>query len=371
MQPSRADPKANLRNTRANPWIDKRSTPSDGWAIGKWFRRSPAAAGLAAYFDMSNVAGDQTFGQLSPAAINNLAAPEWPPELAEPVTRKGKLVGMIIHPVDYPVIGPVPIELPMPDLNPVLDPIPIGRPQPAPRPVSLPRPRPRSVLAGPPASRPKTQSEITLVIERVPSSSGQPAIRVRSVQRFKYQIYASRPRRIDGKGIYLRLQQFITATFGTVTELQDFVEAAAWNIVDAKGRPVMTQLRGNALDRSENIENAFTRGALVNFSMYASAFDGLIDGRYSLDLGGFAFDYAMSQASDVEAAWRSKTLETWGRSLGLDTLQGVDAMMSMHRRISGMPKAERESLVRTIHQRFRSSFARRVYWSRSRSVYER
>lgn len=341
-----------------------RKNPSDGWAIGRWFRRSPLGIGLAALFDDSKIEGDQTLARVSPAFFNNLAAPEWPASAAEPVFMKGKIVGMDLHPVDLPVIGPVPVHYPevWEDPLPVVQPVPWKRP--LPRPV-LPEPAPRKAPASRPASPLKTQSEITLVVERVWSPDGEPVIRVRAVQKFKYQIYARTARRLDAKGVYLRLESLITATFGTLTEVQDFVEAAAWNIVGANGEPVMGRLTGLGLDATEGVKNATIRGAVVNFRAYSEAFAGLISGKYSIDLGGFAYDYSMSQFADMEVAKWSKAQERMARALGLDSVIGVEAMLGMHRRLSGMPRQERLSYVREISKKWRSTFADRVYWARS------
>lgn len=359
MQSSRSDPRSRLRGTRAQPHIDKRYAPPESWSIGKWFRRSPLAVGLAAYFDMSNVAPDQTLAQLSPAALNDLAAPDWPEFAAEPVMKRGALVGVDLHPVEIPVIGPMPIFIP--DLYPEFDPT-----------VPLPVPRPQIEVANPFAplppqapARPKSQAEITIVIQQVGGTKSDPVIRVRAVQRFKYQIYQNQVRRVDAKGVYLRIQQLFTATFGTLTEIQDFVEAAAWNVLDSKGRPVMMMINGQMLDKTEGIDHAFTRGIVVNFRSYSEAFAGLIDGRYTLDLGGFAFDYTMAQWADREIAFQGKALERFSRRLGLDSVMGVEAMMGMHRRIHGMPRQERMSYVREIQKQWRSTFAGRLYWSRS------
>ena len=161
----------------------------------------------------------------------------------------------------------------------------------------------------------------------------------------------------------------ITLTFGTLTEVQDFVEAAAWNIVDSDGRPAMAQFKGSALDATEDIENGIVRGVVVNMRQYYAVFDGLLDGRYSLDVGGFVFDYAMSQLGDGEAAWRSKGMERMARALGLDTMMGVEAMLGMQRRLHGLSRQERASYVRELSRLYRSSFRGRVSWSRSRGLY--
>ena len=359
MRPSSDSPR---QKPRARPKIDKRDNPGAGWSVGKWFRRSPLAVGLAALFE-SKAEPDQGISRLSPAYVNNLLAPEWGPEIAEPVEKRGRLVGLVLHPVDVPVIAPVPIEYP--DLLPEWQPMPLPRPRPRPLPMPavelLPGVRPSS------PARPKPQSEVTIVIEVLPSPVGRdrPSVRVRAVQRFKYQIYASQRRKMDAKGVYLRLQEMVTVTFGTLTEVQDFVEAAAWNIVDAKGRPVMTVHRGEALDATEAIENGLVRGVVVNFRQYAAAFAGLVDGRYSLDLGGFAFDYAMSQASDMEAAFMSRRVERMARALGLDSMMGIEGMLGMHRRLAGMSSQERAGYVREIQKQWDATFARRVYWSRA------
>ena len=272
------------------------------------------------------------------------------------------MVGLALHPVDWPVIAPVPIEYP--DDLPFVQPVPMPRPMPRPERLPIePVPGVRPSAPG----RPKPQAEVTIVIEVVPGMrpSSEPSVRVRAVQRFKYQIYASQRRKMDAKGVYLRLQEMITVTFGTLTEVQDFVEAAAWNIVDAKGRPVMTLHRGEALDATEAIENGLVRGVVVNFRQYAAAFAGLVDGRYSLDLGGFAFDYAMSQAGDMEAALMSRKMERMARALGLDSMMGIEGMLGMHRRLAGMSRQERASYVREIQKQWDATFARRVYWSRA------
>ena len=346
---------------RARPKIDKRQNPGVGWSIGRWFRRSPLAIGLAALLE-NRAESDDGIGRLSPAFVNNVASPEWPVEIAEPIEKRGQLVGLVLHPVDWPVIAPVPIEYP--DDLPFVQPVPMPRPMPRPERLPIePVPGVRPSAPG----RPKPQAEVTIVIEVVPGMrpSSEPSVRVRAVQRFKYQIYASQRRKMDAKGVYLRLQEMITVTFGTLTEVQDFVEAAAWNIVDAKGRPVMTLNRGDALDATEGIENGLVRGVVVNFRQYAAAFAGLVDGRYSLDLGGFAFDYAMSQASDMEAAFMSRKVERMARALGLDSMMGVEGMLGMHRRLAGMSRQERASYVREIQKQWDATFARRVYWSRA------
>lgn len=365
-----------VRSQRTAPTrIDKRESPTSGWSIGSWWRRSPVALAAAVFFDGSKTTRDQGIGNLSPAFVNNTVAPDWPAQAAEPVMRKGKLVGMVIHPVDVPVIAPVPVHIP--DVVPNWQPAPSPRPRvhprarPTPAPIELPDPRQRidyrTGVRPRPSQRPKTQAEVTIVVERVggPSRnpSSPPSIRVRAVRRFKYQIYAN-SRRIDAKGVYLRLQGFITATFGTLTEVQDFIEAAAWNIVDKRGVPAMLKARGAALDATEGIENGIVRGALVNFRSYAEAFDGLMDGRYQLDLGGFAFDYAMAQAGDREVAMQSKFMQKMAKNLGLDTVMGVDGMLGMQRRLHGQSRNERMSYVREIHKEWESSFKGRVYWSR-------
>lgn len=361
------------RSTRAAaPRIDKRDAPPSSWAVGSWWRRSPLALAMAVLFDGSRTASSQGLDQLSPAAINRLAAPEWPVGAAEPVLRKGKLVGMVLHPVDYPVIAPIPVDLP--DLVPDWQPMPSPRPRfrPTKAPVEMPQPdRLVDVRTGArplPPRRPKPQAEVTIVVERVGgpsnSKSREPSIRVRAVQRFKYQIYASTRRRGDAKGVYLRLQGIITATFGTLTEVQDFVEAAAWNIVDARGVPAMLNARGAALDATEGIENNLVRGAVVNFRQYSEVFDGLLDGRYQLDLGGFAFDYAMAQAGDREVATQGKVLERMGRTLGLDSVMGVEGMLGMGRRLHDQPRGEGLSYVREIHSKWEHQFKGRVFWSR-------
>lgn len=364
MEPSKGVQRPDLRRTRAQPFIDKRSKPSDGWAIGKWFRRSPLAAGLAAYFDMSNVASDMTLDALPPSVRNNLAAPDWPEEAASPVYKRGKLVGLDLAPVEIPVIAPMPIFWPdvIPDYDPTA-PLPVRRPDPAPRPLG--KPEPKAATVNRPLGRPKTQSEITIVIERVPGrfDAPQPAIRVRAVQRFKYQIFANQVRRVDVKGVYLRIQQLVTLTFGTLTEVQDFVEAAAWNVVDRNGVPVMGRHIGLALDDTEGMSNKL-RGLTVNMAAYYAAFDGLMRGDYSLDLGGFVFDYTMAQMADNEIAFQSRKLERVARRLGLDSVMGVDGMLGMHRRLAGMPRQERMSYVREIQKQWSSTFKGRVYWSR-------
>ena len=180
---------------------------------------------------------------------------------SEPVSKGRAIVGGIIRPVDVPVLPPMPIEIPdaAPDFDPV---VPVARPWPMPRPRPDASPievpyvpavdRFTGIRTFPPA-RPKTQYETTIVIERVPGD--KPGIKVRARTRFKYQIYQNTRRKYDAKGVYLRLQQLVTATFGTLTELQDFIEAVAVNIVDAEGRPVIFTRKGEFLDRSEAFTN--------------------------------------------------------------------------------------------------------------------
>jgi len=354
--------------TKLTPQIDDRENPRVRFlpaarAIGK-------GAAAAALFDMSNVADDQTLGAVSPVAFNRTISPVWGPDMIEPIYKSRAIVGGIIMPVDVPVLPPMPIEVP--DEAPVFDPsIPVARPWPKPRPrpeespIEVPNVPAVDLFTGArsfPPARPKDHYETTVVVERSPD--GGPGIRVRAHTRFKYRIYQNTRRKYDAKGIYLRLQGIITATFGTITELQDFIEAVAVNVVDAQGRPVIFTHKGEFLDASEGIVNPFARGATVNFLGYYEAFSGLMDGRYSLDLGGFAFDYTMMQAGDVEAALPGKAWQKAARALGIDQVMGVEGMMSMWRRIHGLPRVQRESYVWELRQAYRSAFAQRVYWSR-------
>ena len=350
--------------------IDQRENPRVRFVpAAKAIGRGGAAA---VFMDMSNVASDQTLGAVSPRAFNPKVgvSPDWGPEMLEPVSKGRAIVGGIIRPVDVPVLPPMPIEIPdaAPDFDPVTPvarPLPMPRPRPDASPVEVPHvpavDRFTGIRTFPPA-RPKTQYETTIVIERVPGD--KPGIKVRARTRFKYQIYQNTRRKYDAKGVYLRLQQLVTATFGTLTELQDFIEAVAVNIVDAEGRPVIFTRKGEFLDRSEAFTNPLARGAAVNFLGYYEAFDGLIDGRYSLDLGGFAFDYTMMQAGDVEAALPGRAMQKAAKALGIDQVMGVDAMLSMHRRLAGLPRQQRESYVWELRTAYRSAFAQRVFWSK-------
>lgn len=356
------------RPSTVRPIIDDRETPKVRWEpAAKAFRRG---LGLAVLFDMSNVEGDQTLGALSPAWSNPLAeALVWPPEFFEPITKGNVIVGAVVRPVDVPIVAPFPIEVP--DDAPYIDPLPMRSPRPKARPYPAAPPVERPAVKPVPVYEPhrpvsprreKTQYETTIVIER--DLGPKEGIRIRARQAFKYQIYARTMRRIDAKGVYLRLMQMVTLTFGTLTEVQDFVDALAVNIVDAQGRPVIHLGRDKYLDIVKPAKGSIADALVVSSLGYYEAFDGLLEGRYSLDLGGFAFDYVAMQAGDWEAALPSKAYAKVAKALGLDMRLGVETMMNMHRRLAGLSRMERESYVWELRKAYRAQFAGRVYWSK-------
>ena len=377
-RPPNRGPKPRPRpRPRPAPRVDRRGKPPATRGIGKLFRSGPLAA-LYAYFDM-NPAPDQGLGVLSPRAFNDIDNPLMFPrdgyQVEDPRPRRA---GVVLKPMDYPLFAPpvipVPDELPYwdtplpgvrrgPERDPIPETDPVRRPLPNAPPLTRPQIDPKTGVRQFPRSDRYMETSIGLE----PTADGGVRVQIRSSPRSAS--YARTPRRKDAKGIYMRLHHLMDITIGTATEVQDFVEAFVWNAFDAQNRPAMLVERGPALDRIDPEKGDIWAAMRVNFMQYVAVMRGIADGKYSVDLGGFLFDYAVSQAGDYEAAMFAKATERHARLLGLDSVIGVQAMLSMHRRLHDMPKAERESYVRSISRSSRELFAGRVRWSRSRGFW--
>lgn len=93
---------------------------------------------------------------------------------------------------------------------------------------------------------------------------------------------ASRPRKKDTKAHRRWIKaahKLVNVTYGTYSEIMDAAEAMAWNIYEERDgvrRPAM----------------ALEDGSMIQ------TFDGLIDGKYDLDIPQFIIDYAYMQSMD-------------------------------------------------------------------------
>lgn len=373
-RPPNRGPKPRPRpRPRPAPRVDRRGPPPASRGIGKLFRSGPLAA-LYAYFDM-NPAPDQGLGVLSPRAFNDIENPLMFPrdgyEVEEPRPRRA---GVVLKPYDWPMLAPPPIELPdelpywetpLPRVRrgPERDPSPDRNPVPLSPPVAPPLARPRIDPKTGVRQFPRSDQFMETSIGIQSRDDGTVRLQVRSSPRTSR--YQRTPRKRDAKSIYMRLQHMITLTFGTATEVQDFVEAFVWNAFDATGKPAMLRERNYALDAVQPDQGDILAAMQVNYLQYLAVMHGIGTGKYHVDVGGFLFDYAVAQASDMEAALISKANERMARGLGLDSVIGLQAMSSMHRRLHDMPKEERISYVRSISERFRELAASRLRWSRS------
>jgi len=254
-----------------------------------------------------------------------------------------------------------------PDAAPGFQPAPARVPDPAP----LPAVNPLSGVRPTPRNRPELELTIKILPGRITLDEPTPTVRLQVRLKPKHQLYAVTRRKIDAKGVYLQLMGLVTATFGTLTEVQDFVEALAWNATDRFGRPAMLVERPAAFKGEQMKPGDWKGGLMVSMRQYVGVFNGLASGKYSLDLGGFAFDYAMMQAGDIEAALPGKARQMMSNFLGSSQVAGIEATINQFRRMSG---EEREnyldglSISRIIARRYRSAFTGRATWHRTNGI---
>ena len=118
---------------------------------------------------------------------------------------------------------------------------------------------------------------------------------------------------------------------GTMSEVQDLVEAFAWNAHDRYGRNAMALVRREALDASMAGEgHGLYKGWATNWRSYALVAEGIASGRFEVDLGGALQSYAVSQALDAAAGAQGRARQSLANSLGYDSPIGLQALEGLH-----------------------------------------
>lgn len=359
------------------PIIDERKAPR-----ARWLFRPPtvATAIVAGLFSDTNP-GDGTISdrQLAQMTDNRPTVAEWPADSAMIEKLDDDAFSVILLPSKTPFAAPLLVPTPeRPVLIPNGDPMPEYSPV-VPAPAPRPRTRPEYKPGGSPVVRPagqpaspgmgKTHVERTLSVQPVRLPSGKSAVRVKVGTRRKYEMYARTRRKVDIKGVYIELQKLVTVTFGTLTEVQDFVDAVAWNVVDEYGRPAMLLEREAAFQGIRVQKGDYLAAAGVNMRQYNRVFAGLASGKYSLDLGGAAYDLAANEVEDRESALYSKARQRMALALGSTAVTGLDMAASLSSNINRKERQWHGSLSTEVSKSLRPAFAQRVYWHRSRGLW--
>lgn len=170
-------------------------------------------------------------------------------------------------------------------------------------------------------------------------------------------------RRVDTKGsvVYFALLRGITATYGAASEVQDLFDALAWNVKDFSGRSAML-LERKAAFQGKKMDKGDTLGALgVKAGQYVGVLNGVLDGRYQIDLGGFAFDYAVGQMGDIEHALSAKAMQRGANALGYNRPVGVEAFINPVKRKENV---RQQTFSAYLRKEYASAWHDRFYWSR-------
>jgi hypothetical protein len=215
---------------------------------------------------------------------------EYSPDIGPAITRSPKVGTTIVNLPD--VVIPPPLRLPpepQVDIWQVPD---VTYPELWPD-VAIPEPSPELEMIPPKSVNPRrppalTETGVAIEVEKITATDSMvidPEIGGTIRVRFRpYKARASRKRRKDTKAHRAWIKaahKVVSLTYGTYSEIVDALEALAWNIYveDSKGvRHLAAPREGGSLLKTV---------------------DGLIDGRYELDMEGFIVDYVTMQAMDA------------------------------------------------------------------------
>lgn len=202
---------------------------------------------------------------------------EWKarPENRPYISRSPKIGSVEVGVPEYNVPAPIPIELP--EFHPWFD---------EPDPLKVPEyvkdfefeTQPMFDPMAPKARRPDSLRDVGVSIE---VSSGEvPKVKIRPMS-----VRASTKRRNDTKAAsrWIKLSQLaISLTYGTYTEIMDFIEIFVWDAyyIDPRtGRLVYAMFK-----EDQKIVNVL---------------NGIAEGKYSVDIAATLVDYGVSQAQDI------------------------------------------------------------------------
>lgn len=196
---------------------------------------------------------------------------EFTPEVGPAFTRSPKRGDLIINVPEFEIPSPIKVDPdPSHDIWNVPDDVPIEELYPE----SIPQPDPS--IAPEVFTSPQSKvSEAGVVIEVVSDNGIQ--VRVRPTRQ-----RASVRRRKDTKANRRMLKaahKLVNVTYGSYSEVMDFLEALAWNVYEVRG--------------GKRVLVMSTNGGSVFQTL-----DGLAKGRYEVDLASLIVDYAFMQAQD-------------------------------------------------------------------------
>lgn len=174
-------------------------------------------------------------------------------------------------------------------------------------------------------------------------------------------------RKGKGTGLYLGFTRLVTATFGRATEIQDFVEALAWNAYRPDGLPAMLDVR--ARSAPGRVSKGDVLGAARwNLNAYGNVLMGVYQGDYAFDIGGALHDYAVGQASDFLIGKSGQARQRAANALGWHLPVGQDALLGGETRNLG--KQHALGFHAGGGSPFRSAFADRLVWSQGRLSFQ-
>ena len=227
-----------------------------------------------------------------------LERPELPevswPEIRKPgvvgISRSPKIGTVVIRlPQDYYVPAPIRVD-PQPEgsIWDVPDDVPIEilapRREDAPEiDIEAPKPQKRGT-----ARKPADLYDETLNIEIKADPDGQPTIHLRPGR-----ARASERRKKDTKANRAWIKaahKLINVTYGTYSEIIDFVDALVWNVYDVN-------------EKGELVYAMALEGGKAHMVI-----DGLMRGKYEIDMGQFIIDYAVMQTQDMIMGKMSQAL---------------------------------------------------------------
>jgi hypothetical protein len=203
-----------------------------------------------------------------------------------------------------------PIVLPAvsdPELQPIGDPAlsPVGDPYRNPAYYPTPQPVGDPLVRSLPETAPSRAVARELRVGVVLSERGEPQVRIRAANRPAPVL--SYPRYRDtkaGKQLMGYVNLVVNATWGTVDEAAQLVEAMAWNMyvqTPSGVLPAMTYYRGSVV----------------------SVFNAYLSGNARLDSIGFVQDYALSQAGDLFVATVLRNVDRAAYALGWNKPVGI------------------------------------------------